>query len=90
MAVFVSVPRYVQARRLFVDSWEQINRREQFCPAGMWLVEAVGGTGDQLLMPDDIFREQFRPTDTASETLWSETTKKVYPIWPDGNPIKLS
>ena len=90
MAEFLSIPRPVKARRLFVDSWEQINGKQKFVPAGMWIVQAVGGTGDQLMMPDDIFRLQFRPTDTRSEAAWNETTNSVYPHWPDGHPMVLS
>lgn len=90
MAEFLSVPRPVLARRLFADSWQQINGRPQFVPAGMWIVQAKGGTGEQLMVPDDVFREGYRPTDTKSEAIWSETTKKVYPHWPDGTPIDLN
>jgi len=88
--VFVSVPQHVKARRLFADQWETISGKRLLCPAGTWLVEAVNGAGDQLCMPDDIFRLQFRPTDTASESAWKETTNAIYPHWPDGKPILLS
>lgn len=90
MEIFVTVPRQVRARRLFIDGRIQLNGRRVNAYAGMWIVEAVGGAGEQLLMPDDIFRLQFRPTDTASESLWNEATKRVLPQWPDGDPIRLN
>ena len=88
--VFESVPRRIRARRMFVDSYQQINGKQERVPAGMWIIEAIGGNGGQVRVPDDVFREQFRPTDTASEALWKETTNAVYPHWPDGRPIVLS
>lgn len=90
MEKFLSVPQAVRARRLFVDGYDEINRRRALIPAGMWVVTAVGGNGVQILMPDDVFRIQFRPTDAASEAMWKEQTKTVYPQWPDGEPIPLS
>jgi hypothetical protein len=86
---FTSVPRHVKARRLFVDQAIDLNGRRQQAYAGMWVLEAVGGAGAQLLMPDDIFRMQFRPTDSAAESAWNEQTKNVWPQWPDGSPIDL-
>jgi hypothetical protein len=86
---FVTVQQHVKARRLFIDQKVQLNTRTVQAYAGMWIVEAVGGAGHQLLMPDDVFRMQFRPTDTASEAAWKEQTNKVYPQWPDGKPIDL-
>jgi hypothetical protein len=87
---FVSVPQAIRARRLFVDAHHTIAGRVKMVPAGMWLVEAVGGTGQILAIPDDVFRERFRPTDTYSENMWKETTKTVRPIWPGSGPITLS
>jgi hypothetical protein len=89
-ATFETVPRKVKARRLFVDEQHMVSGVYRTCPAGMWLVKAEGGKGDLMLMPDDIFREGMRPTDTQSETAWKEQTKKIYPHWPDGKPIPLN
>jgi hypothetical protein len=86
---FQTVPRDVKARRLWIDQRIEINGRMVNAIAGMWVVEAVGGKGDRLLMPDDIFRLGFRPTDSASEQEWYETTNNLWPVWPDGKPIPL-
>ncbi len=87
---FETVPQPVKARRLFIDERVTICGRPRLCPAGMWVVEAVGGAGDNLLVPDDIFRINFRPTDTQSEAAWKEQTKKVWPVWENGEPLELN
>ena len=89
-AKFETVSLPVSARRLFVDTVLVISGKQQLCPAGMWLVKVKGGTGALLLMPDDLFRIQCRPTDTQSEAAWKEQTNTVYPQWPDGKPISLN
>jgi hypothetical protein len=89
-AEFVTVPVAIEARRAFSDSYQLIGGVNKLVPAGMWILRAKNGTGNQMMVPDDVFREGYRPTDTQSETAWNEATKKVYPIWPDGKPILLS
>jgi hypothetical protein len=89
-AVFLSVPMPVQARRLFVDSWVDLPAGRRLVPRGFWVLTPTAGTGQVYILPDDHFRHQFRPTDTASETLWNERTDQVYPQWPNGKPIPLS
>jgi hypothetical protein len=90
-AEFLSVPIPVRANRLFVDGWYDISGKPKFCGAGTWLVQAVNGTGAQLNVPDDLFRQSYRPADTKAEAMWKEQTNTVHPIWPteDGSPIKL-
>jgi hypothetical protein len=87
---FLSVPFPIKARRLFLDERHEISGKNQLVPAGMWLVKAAKGTGKMLAVPDDVFRESYRPTDTYSENMWKETTKTVRPIWPGSGPITLS
>lgn len=89
---FETVPIAVRAVRLFTDGFHEIAGRMKLCPAGAWLVKVKGRNAQQLCIPDDRFREGFRPTDTQSEAMWTEKTKKIYPIWPteDASPIKLS
>jgi hypothetical protein len=90
-AEFTTVPIPIRARRLFVDGWYDISGKPKLCGAGTWIVQAVGGTGAQLNVPDDLFRQSYRPSDTKSEAMWLEQTNKVHPIWPtkDASPIKL-
>ncbi len=87
---FLSVPVAIKAKRMFVDSYQLVSGKNKRVPAGMWLVRAKDGTGQQLALPDDVFREGYRPTDTASEAAWKETTNAIYPHWPSGSPILLS
>jgi len=89
MESYVSTPRHVKARRLWIDQRIQLNGRAVDAYAGMWIVEAVGGAGQQLLMPDDIFRLQFRPEDAGAEAQWNHETANVRPQWPNGVPISL-
>ncbi len=89
-AKFETVPRPVHARRLFIDTQVVVGGRPKLAPAGMWLVKADGGTGECLLMPDDLFRIQMRPTDTQSEAAWKERTNLISPQWPEGKPIPLN
>ena len=92
---FETVPIKIQALRLFIGGWYDICGQRKWCPAGTWLVRIAGGRASQnqqLCIPDDVFREGYRPTDTQSEAMWTERTDKIYPIWPtdDAKPIKLS
>ena len=87
---FQTVPIAVRARRLYLDGYYEICGKAQFCLAGTWIVQAVHGNGEQYCIPDDVFREGYRPTDTKSEAMWKESTKKIYPVWPDGKPISLN
>jgi hypothetical protein len=89
-ADFVTVPVAIEARRAFSDSYQLIGGKNTLVVAGMWILKAKNGTGNQMMVPDDVFREAYRPTDTKSETAWKEETKTVYPVWPDGKPILLS
>jgi len=83
-AKFESRPRPVSARRLFIDTQVMVGGISKVAPAGMWLVKAEGGTGECLMMPDDVFRLSFRPTDTQSEAAWKERTNLIAPQWKDG------
>jgi len=88
---FIAVPETVEARRLFVDERLPIKGRWTNCPAGMWVVTTESRAGKvNFLYPDDRFREHWRPTDAASEAMWNEQTKKIYPQWPDGRPVPLN
>lgn len=93
-AEFETAPIQVNAVRLFVDGWYTINGKEKWCVAGMWLVQLAhpkrGSRVTMLCVPDDVFREGYRPTDTASEAMWKERTSKIHPVWPDGKPIDLN
>jgi hypothetical protein len=86
---FQTVPIAVKARRLYVDGWYDISGKPRLCPAGTWIVQVVGGN-QQLCIPDDVFREGYRPTDTKSEAMWKEQTNKIHPVWPNGSPIALN
>ncbi len=80
---FETRPMPCNAYRVFVDTPVLIHKEGvKYAQAGMWVVE--GQYGALLLVPDDIFREMYRPTTTAAETMWKETTNKVWPIWPNG------
>lgn len=80
---FETRPITVQAYRVWVDTPVLIpGKGVRHATAGTWIVE--GQYGAQLIVPDDIFREMYRPMSTAAETLWKEETKKVWAIWPDG------
>jgi hypothetical protein len=92
---FETVPIKVQAVRLFVDGWYDICGKPKLCSAGSWLVQLQGGRPGEnqlLCVPDDVFREGYRPTDTQSEAMWLERTNKIHPVWPtdDAKPIKLN
>lgn len=80
---FESRPIPVLAHRLFVDTPIAVpGEGVKYAQAGMWVVQGKGGA--VLLVPDDIFREMYKPVTTAAEAMWKETTKTVWPIWPTG------
>ena len=93
-SAFQTVPIAVKATRLFLDGWYDIGGAPKRCPAGTWLVElahpAKGQKVHRFCLPDDVFREAYRPTDSESEAVWKERTDKIHPVWPDGNPIELT
>ena len=93
-ALFETVPIAVNAVRLFVDGHYDIGGVQTLCVAGMWLVQfahpARGQKVRTYCIPDDVFREGYRPTDTASEAMWTERTTKIHPVWPSGEPTKLN
>jgi hypothetical protein len=91
---FSTVPIAVKAVRLWVDGYYDIGGKGRLCPAGSWLVELAdtprGHPSTRFCIPDDVFREGYRPTDTESESMWTEQTKSILPQWPNGEPIKLN
>ncbi len=93
-SAFQTVPIAVKAVRLFLDGWYDIGGKPTLCKAGMWLVEladpARGQKVNRFCIPDDVFREGYRPTDSESEDMWKERTAKIHPVWPSGEPIDLN
>ena len=91
---FQTVPIGVKAVRLWIDGWYDIGGKPKLCPAGCWLVElaapARGQRVTRFCIPDDVFREGYRPTDTESESMWTESPKGLHPVWPDGKPTQLN
>ena len=93
-ARFETRPIGVVARRLWVDERVEVTgmrgqRSVVQGLAGMWEIRGDGG-GVCLLLPDDIFREQYKPVDAQGDALWRETTRQIYPIWPDDHPDRSS
>jgi hypothetical protein len=91
---FKTVPIAVKAVRVFTDGYYDIGGKARLCPAGTWLVElahpAKGQPITRLCIPDDVFREGYRPSDSASEAMWKEQTNTIHPVWPDGKPTTLN
>ncbi len=90
-ASFLTLPVAVNAFRCMIETYVQVGLKNVLVPRGVWVVVAKKGTGQVFLVPDDVFREGYRPTDTKSEAFWNERTNKVWPVWPtkDASPIKL-
>lgn len=88
-ANFQTVPIAVKARRVWMDERIFIpGKGMTLVPKGCWIVELGGEEAGQgamrLAVPDDVFREGYRPTDTRAEAVWKEKQSGVFNDWPDG------
>lgn len=74
-------PWAVVCRRVWVDTPVDTLKGRKMALAGMWIV--VSKTGASMILPDDIFRESYKPITSAAEAVWKENPGKgLHPMIP--------